>query len=150
MKHGIVIGLAPDRRSGRVLGCLVSADEAIRFVKDAITENRCPDARFPILVAVSTSSVLRQHRFTVSAAQVKGAEEHFGAVAIPAAESIEEGATGGAVELLKNDIGQRDAAIEAHVAEIESCKAEVIKRDSRIKELEGQLAEAVKSAAKKK
>lgn len=77
MKHAVVLALAPDRRSGRVLGNLVTADDAVKFVKEAIHTGRCPDARFPQLVAVGINDVLRQHRFTVSAEQVAADEERF-------------------------------------------------------------------------
>lgn len=77
MKFALVLALAPDRQSGRVLGDLVTADDAVKAVKAAINTGRAPDARFPQLVAVGINDVLRQHRFNVTAEQVAEDTERF-------------------------------------------------------------------------
>jgi len=71
MKLALVIALAPDRRSGRVLSGILPADAAISQVKQAITADECPDASFPILQAVATDSLLREHRFKVTTEDVE-------------------------------------------------------------------------------
>jgi len=75
MKLALVIALAPDRRSGRVLSGLIPADQAISQVKQAINENACPDARFPVLQAVAVDSRLREHRFNPTAAEIAEARD---------------------------------------------------------------------------
>lgn len=80
MKFALVLALAPDRQSGRVLGDLVTADEAVKFVKEAINTGRAPDARFPQLVAIGINDVLRQHRFNPTAEQLAADIERFAVV----------------------------------------------------------------------
>lgn len=70
MKLALIIALSPDRRSGRVLSDILPADQAIDKVKRVITDNECPDARFPIIRAISLDAKLREHRFRVTAADI--------------------------------------------------------------------------------
>jgi hypothetical protein len=75
MKLALVIALAPDRRSGRVMTEVLASDKAIAFVKNALASGECPDARYPILRAISIDSHFREHRFRVSAQDVTDAED---------------------------------------------------------------------------
>lgn len=75
MKLAIVIALASDRRSGRVLTNVMPSDKAITLVKAALTDGECPDARFPILRAISIDSSLREHRFRVTPQEIADAED---------------------------------------------------------------------------
>ena len=75
MKLALVIALAPDRRSGRVLSNILPADKAVNQVKLAITSNQCPDASYPILQAVKISDKLREHRFRVNPGDVESDSE---------------------------------------------------------------------------
>lgn len=70
MRLALLIALAPDRRSGRVLSDLMPADQALAKVKQAIITDDCPDADFPILQAVAVDAKLREHRFTLTPAQI--------------------------------------------------------------------------------
>jgi len=70
MRLALLIALAPDRRSGRVLSDLMPADQALAKVKQAIVSNDCPNADFPILQAVAVDAKLREHRFTPSLAEI--------------------------------------------------------------------------------
>lgn len=70
MKLALIIALSPDRRSGRVLSDILPADQAIDKVKRAITDGACPDARFPIIRAISLDAKLREHRFRVTAEDI--------------------------------------------------------------------------------
>ena len=75
MKLAIVIALAPDRRSGRVLSDILPADKAVDQVKLAITRKQCPDARFPIIQALKLDSKIREHRFRVLPEDVATVED---------------------------------------------------------------------------
>lgn len=75
MRLALVIALTPDRRSGRVLSGLIPADQAISQVKQAINENACPDARFPVLRAVAVDSCLREHRFSPTAVDIAESQD---------------------------------------------------------------------------
>lgn len=75
MKLALVVAFAPDRRSGRVLGNVVPADEAVKTVKEAISAESIPDARYPILAAVALTEVLRDHRFKPTPEAIKMAED---------------------------------------------------------------------------
>ena len=78
MKLATIIGLTPDRRSGRVLSGIVPADEAVALVKLAINKDRAPDPRFPVLVAVALTSTLREHRFKPTAQEIAAFQEEAG------------------------------------------------------------------------
>lgn len=69
MKLAVILALAPDRRSGRVVSGLLPADQAMAQVKQAINAGGSPDvtAEFSTLAAVDVGSILRQHRFTIAA-----------------------------------------------------------------------------------
>ncbi len=75
MRLALIIALAPDRRSGRVLSDILPADKAVTEVKQAIVRNEAlPD--FPIIAAVALDSTLREHRFKADAKPLKlGPEE---------------------------------------------------------------------------
>jgi hypothetical protein len=76
MTLALVISLASDRRSGRVLdGTLVPADQAVKKVKQLITDGRAPDPRFPIVAAISAGNILREHRFNPTQAEFDASEE---------------------------------------------------------------------------
>lgn len=79
MKLALVLALAPDRRSGRVLSGLMPAHDAIAIVKTAINSGNAAfsadapvilDPHYPILLAIPISSVLREHRFSPTAEQL--------------------------------------------------------------------------------
>ena len=88
MKLAIVIALAPDRRSGRVLSNILPADKAIDQVKKAIIGNQCPDARFPILQAVKLDGKFREHRFRVLPGDVAADVEDDGPSSVNIASLI--------------------------------------------------------------
>jgi hypothetical protein len=217
MRLALVIALAPDRRSGRVLSGLIPADQAISQVKQGINENECPDARFPVLQAVAVDSCLREHRFRVTQAEINEAIERLASTAaqglIQSFISVEIGEgeqlvvinvnteeeakflrglascvqanademirlqkaradevaaheiamaakleelekskglvleIGEQLALAKNEGSISRTTLEARDLELESCKAEVLKRDARIAELEAQMASTAKDPA---
>jgi hypothetical protein len=66
MRLALIVALASDRRSGRVLSDILPADQAVTEVKQAIGRNEVlPD--YPILAAVALDSTLREHRFKADA-----------------------------------------------------------------------------------
>jgi hypothetical protein len=69
MRLALVIALAPDRRSGRVLSDILPADQAVAAVKAAIDANRMLEG-FPNLEAVALDSCLRRHRFKADASVI--------------------------------------------------------------------------------
>lgn len=75
MKLAIVIAFASDQRSGRVFGGVVTADAAIKTVKNAIADGKAPDPRFPNLAAVALSDIIRRHRFQVTPAEIAEASK---------------------------------------------------------------------------
>lgn len=114
MKLGLLIALTPDRRSvGRVLSPLLPLNEAIDAVKRAIQAGKAPDARFPVLQAVSIGSVAREHRFRPAPEEVAAFED-------------------GSI---------REATVEDLAAALELAEARAEAAAARIKELQDQLAE---------
>lgn len=105
MKLALVIAFAPDQRSGRVLGGVVTADMAIKTVKDAINAGKSPDARFPNLAAVVLSDVIRKHRFQVTQAEIDQAGKDLENIA----------AEGLAVTMIPVEIGEGEEMVIINV-----------------------------------
>lgn len=85
MRLALIIALAPDRRSGRVLSDILPADKAVTEVKQAIVRNEAlPD--FPIIAAVALDSTLREHRFKADAKPLKLGPEQVELSASPLIE----------------------------------------------------------------
>lgn len=70
MRLALIIALAPDRRSGRVLSDILPADQAVTEVKQAIVRNEALPG-YPIIAAVALDSTLREHRFKADAQPLK-------------------------------------------------------------------------------
>ena len=149
MKLAVLLGLALDRRSGRVLESeLLPADQAIRSVKEAITAGVAPDPRFPLLMAVAIGGgVLRQHRFDATAEDLAPFED--GTIRDATAEDLAvaleqaEGATDAALEAnagLKADNDALQARIEAAEEKLASIPADVAEAMARIEAIRAKLS----------
>ena len=140
MKLAIVIALAPDRRSGRVLSDLLPADKAIDQVKKAIIGNQCPDARFPILQAIKLDSKFREHRFRVLSGDVEADSEDDA----PSSVNI--------ASLIPVEIGEGEQIVIINVTTeneaefLRDLSSAVVLASKEIPKLQGQLAAAQKAA----
>lgn len=75
MKYAVLFALSTDRSRGRLLSGVLTADQAISQVKQAIKTGKAPDARYPNVQAVALTDVLRHHRFQVTAAEIAQASK---------------------------------------------------------------------------
>lgn len=105
MKFAVILALSPDRRNGRVLSGVLTADQAISQVKQAIGTGKAPDARFPNLQAVALTEVLRQHRFQVTQSEIDQAGQDLENIA----------AEGLAVTLIPVEIGSGEEMVIVNV-----------------------------------
>lgn len=112
MRLALVIALAPDRRSGRVLSGILPADKAVEQVKEAIVANAMHEG-FPNLEAVALDSCLRRHRFKPDAVLI--AED--ASASAPAAELITVELGEGEGKVLLNVTTAEEAAFVRQLAE---------------------------------
>lgn len=141
MKLGLLIALTPDRRSvGRVLSPLLPLSEVVGAVKKAIAANKAPDARFPVLQAVSIGSVVREHRFRPTAEEIAAYTD--GSIRDATVEDLHA-----ALELAEARAGESLKLIEELNEALEVATAATVGKASLVTILEGQLAEANKRIA---
>lgn len=149
MRLALIVALAPDRRSGRVLSDLMTADQAIGKVKQAITSGECPDVDLPILVAVGIDTKLREHRFVPSAVQI-AAQRAAGASPSEEIETIVVEIGEGDQKVFLNLLSEPEAKFVRELAdsalragqEIERLRADAVKSAGQVATLEMSVATA--------
>jgi hypothetical protein len=146
MRLALIIALTPDRRTiGRVLSPLLTATDAMSQLKEAVTSGRCPDPRFPIVQAVALDSVIKEHRFRPTTGDIAQAIDAANRAAAPAQDDELQKQIADLASKLEDankGLSQADELIATKGTELQTA-------NTRIAELESQLAEAAKNKSRK-